>query len=101
MEIKAVGSQNYQSYDSPKKSAAPPAVAEKPAEITTLSTDEVDAEIAELKSRRADLQQTLKISRNDNLQRQLSQIENELRVKDNDEYRRQHAKIVSGVDFQV
>ena len=53
MEIGAVGSQNYNYAEIPKKiekNSAP--VKEKSETQTTLSTDEVDAEIEELKKRR-------------------------------------------------
>ena len=100
MEIKAVGSQNYQSYNAPKKIEPPPAE-EKSADTTTLSTDEVDSEIEDLKLQRAKLKNSLKISGDEDLQKQLTQIENELRLKDNDEYRKAHAKIIGGVDFTI
>ena len=102
MEIGAVGSQNYNYAEIPKKiekNSAP--VKEKSETQTTLSTDEVDAEIEKLKKCRLELKKNLQTSSEENLQKELAQIENELRLKDNDEYRKQHAKIISGVDLKV
>ena len=102
MEIGAIGSQNYNYSEIPKKvekNSAP--VEEKSETQTTMSTDEVDAEIEELKKRRLELKKNLQTSSDENLQKELSQIENELRLKDNDEYRKQHAKIISNIDLKV
>ena len=102
MEIGAVGSQNYNYVEIPKKIEKNSAPAEEKSETQmTLSTDEVDEEIEELKNRRAELKKSLQTSGDENLQKELKQIENELRLKDNDEYRKQHAKIISGVDLKV
>ena len=64
-----------------------------PKKSTTLSTDKVDAEIRKLKLRKAQLEQQITTAANPNadLQRQLTQIDNELRLKDNDTYRKQNA----------
>ena len=103
MEIGAVGSQNYNYAEIPKKveknSVEP--VEEKSETQTTMSTDKVDAEIDELKNRRLELKKSLQTSSDENLQKELQQIENELRLKDNDEYRKSHAKIISGVDLKI
>lgn len=63
----------------------------------TVNTDTVDGEIKSLKEKKAQIEQQI-IKAEDNteqqykLERQLQQIENELRAKDNDSYRRQHAE---------
>ncbi|MCB6202478.1 hypothetical protein [Extibacter muris] len=65
--------------------------------VCTVNTDKVDAEIKSLKEKKAQIEQQI-IKAEDNteqqykLERQLQQIENELRAKDNDSYRRQHAE---------
>ena len=105
MEINAVKNQNYQNYnDIPKKiekSSENESVEEKSKTKTTISTDEVDSEIKELKSKRLELKKSLQLSYDENLQKKLNQIENELKLKDNDEYRKQHSKIISGIDINV
>jgi len=102
MEIGAIGSQNYNYAEIPKKvEKISEPVEEKSETQTTMSTDEVDAEIEELKKRRLELKKSLQTSCDENLQKELSQVENELRLKDNDEYRKQHAKIISGVDLKI
>lgn len=71
-------------------------------DLMTASTDKVDAEIAQLKNRRAQLMKKISSQEpNENLQRQLTQLENELRQKDNDAYRRQHAQFSAGVDITI
>lgn len=99
MEIGSIG-QNFSSYNEiPKKKSEP--AEEKSAEKTTISTDEVDKEIEDLKSRRMELKKSLRASGDENLQTELTQVENELRLKDNDEYRKSHAKVFSAVDLKV
>ncbi len=64
---------------------------EVPAETTTGNTDAVDREIKALKERRAALQKQLRGADEESaaeISRKLEQIENELMLKDNDEYRR-------------
>ena len=104
VEINAIGSHNYQNYsDIPKKvekSSSEP-IEEKSESKTTLSPDEVDAEIEKLKSKRIELKKSLQLSNDEDLQKQLNKIENELRLKNNDDYRKQHAKIISGVDLKI
>lgn len=65
-------------------------------EKCTMNTDKVDEEIRQLKKRKEDLSKELQHAADDpkkreKLQRELSQVEQELRVKDTDSYRRQHA----------
>lgn len=67
-------------------------------EEVTASTDKVDAEIKKLKEKKAKLEQEIARAQDDpekleKLQKQLDQVENELRVKDTDSYRRQHMQI--------
>ena len=71
-------------------------------ELTKAATDKVDAEIQQLKNKKAQLEQKISSAQNPdaNLQKQLAQIENELRQKDNDTYRKTHAKF-SSVDITI
>lgn len=61
------------------------------------STDEVDREIKRLKEKKEKLEAKLDRetdeTRREALERQLAQVEDELRQKDNDSYRRQHTKV--------
>lgn len=63
----------------------------------TGSTDRVDREIKKLKEKKEQLQKRLRTASDpqetENLKQQLIQVENELRAKDNDTYRRQHMDI--------
>lgn len=69
---------------------------------STISTDKVDAEIKLLKNKKAQLEQKISAQAdNPDLQHQLTQIENELRQKDNDTYRRQHTDFSTGVDIMI
>ena len=66
------------------------------AETTTTNTDKVDREIKRLKEKREQLEQQLASAdpqAAEALERQLAQVESELRQKDNDTYRRQNAVI--------
>ena len=104
MEINSISNSNYQNYnDIPKKvenlkNDEPSQDSEK---MLTLSTDDVDSEIEDLKSQRLKLKNAIKTSDDEKLQEQLNRIENELRLKDNDEYRKQHAKVISGIDLKI
>lgn len=87
-------------YDGPEKPAAEPAPAGKqegrPVNQTTMNTDEVDREIERLKKKAEDLEKRLGQAQGperDRLEKQLKQTQGELDRKDNDAYRRQHAKI--------
>ncbi len=61
------------------------------------NTDAVDREIKRLKEKKAKLEQQLNAETDEQkrkqLQSQLSQVENELRQKDTDAYRRQHTQV--------
>lgn len=89
----------------PAKEAAPTSSPPEPAvEVCIASTDKVDGEIEGLKAKAAQLSQQLAGAdpfRQDELAKQLAQVEDELRQKDNDTYRRQHAVFSSGVDLKV
>lgn len=66
-------------------------------ERCTVSTERVDAEIRKLKQRAADLEQQIARAADDpdkqeKLQRQLTQVENQIQRKDSDSYRRQNAE---------
>ena len=62
--------------------------------LTTADTGGVDRELQSLREKRDRLEQQLNAAANpvraEQLERQLSQVEQELRQKDNDAYRRQH-----------
>lgn len=69
----------------------------KKAERCIGNTDEVDREIRKLKKKRDQLKQQLAQAKEDpekeaKIQKQLAQVENELKMKDNEGYRRQHTK---------
>lgn len=74
-----------------------------PEKVTKASTDKADAEIKQLKNKKAHLEQQIASSQNPSadLQKQLALIENELRQKDNDTWRKQHAKFSTGVDITI
>ena len=98
MDIQAVGANNFyqpQPAPAPKKDSSE--------EVTVASTDKVDAEIERLKAKQTQLLQKISSTRNPDadLQRQLAQIENELRQKDNDTYRRQHTEFSTGIDIKA
>lgn len=68
---------------------------------TTVNTDQVDQEIERLKEERAGLQQELQGAAGDEskeaqLKQQLAQLDAELKMKDNDTYRKQHASVTEG-----
>ena len=99
MDIQAVGANNFyqpQPAPAPKKDSSSE-------EVTVASTDKVDAEIERLKAKEAQLLQKISSTQNPDadLQRQLAQIENELRLKDNDTYRRQHTEFSTGIDIKA
>jgi len=84
--------------EAPEK-AAPPG-GERGAERCTCNTDKVDRELEKLRKKRAELEKQL-ASETDGakageLERKLSQAENELRQKDNDAYRRRRAVFTEG-----
>ena len=76
--------------------AAPQKGGKKP-ETCTVNTDQVDREIKKLKEKRKELQQRIQREQDPDkkrqLEKQLSQIESELKRKDNDNYRKQHMKV--------
>lgn len=68
---------------------------ERPEEKWEGNTDQVDREIEKLKKKKEELEQRLGTETDEakirELERRLAQVERELRQKDNDTYRRQHA----------
>lgn len=71
------------------------------AQKCTVNTDKVDAEIKKLKKEKASIEKQLAKAGNDPIQqrklyRELQQIEGELKMKDNDSYRKQHAEYTQG-----
>ncbi|MBR4153285.1 MAG: hypothetical protein IKT98_10055 [Selenomonadaceae bacterium] len=65
-----------------------------PKKSSKISTDKVDAEIKLLKNKKAQLEQKITAQTdNPDLQRQLARLEDELRQKDNDTYRKQHSTV--------
>lgn len=79
--------------EAPEKAA--PSGGDREAERCTCNTDKVDRELEKLREKRADLEKQLNSESDEGkareLERKLSQVENELRQKDNDTYRRQHS----------
>ena len=75
----------------------------KQADVVTISTDKVDGELSALRNKKAQLTQSLRGAggTDSDLQKELAQVENELREKDNDAYRRQNADVRQGVDIQA
>lgn len=67
------------------------------AETCTTNTDKVDREIEKLKEERDRLEQQIRTTKapdkTEDLKRQLTRLENELRQKDNDAYRRQNSVV--------
>jgi len=65
------------------------------AESCTCNTDKVDREVEKLKKKREELERQIRSvtdgARIRELEQELAQVEGELRRKDNDSYRRQHA----------
>lgn len=84
-------------FDAPEDES--PAARGKPsgkAEQTTTNTDRVDRELEKLRAEQEKLSGQLRTASPEDaekLQKRLSQLENELRQKDNDSYRRAHAVI--------
>ncbi len=82
--------------DGPEKTS-PNKSEEKEAKTCIGSTDKVDREISKLKAKLAGLEKKLSQSKDNpmeqaELEKQITEIENELRVKDTDSYRRQHSE---------
>ena len=86
-------------FDAPEDGPAPGRAATSSgdkARRTTMNTDWVDREIEKLRAQREKLVRQLRSAAPEQagrLQKRLSQLENELRQKDNDTYRRAHAVI--------
>lgn len=81
--------------DSPDQDAKGPEQKEEPEELWQCDTGKVDREIEQLKKKRQELEQQLHTETGEagikDLNRQLAQVEQELKQKDNDTYRKQHA----------
>ena len=78
--------------------AKPQTEGEKPTIVkTTGNTDKVDREIEKLKQTQAQLEQKIAAAKKpedkEALESQLAQVKAELKLKDNDTYRRQHMEI--------
>lgn len=95
MKKSAEGGLSKPSEKTPKEAGPAKGEQGKAAETSTANTDQVDREIKELKEKREQLEKKIRTTKDpekaDDLERQLSQIENELLQKDNDAYRRQNA----------
>ena len=87
--------------DDDKKNLAGSLKKKNKSSVTVAKTDKVDAEIRLLKNRKLKLEQQLSTLANPDadLQKQLAQIENELRQKDNDTYRKARSKFSTGIDI--
>lgn len=76
--------------------AAPPSKEARKKETLTGDTDAVDREIEKLKKEQQELKRKIRTEKDTEkkqaLKQKLTQIENELRMKDNDTYRRQHTR---------
>ena len=73
---------------------------EKKNSKTKASTNKVDAEIKQLKNKEAQLEQKISSEPNSaDLKRQLALIEDKLRKKDNDTYRKAHTNFSNGIDI--
>jgi len=95
-------------FDAPEDEAKGPEKAEKSPqapekskdgkeESCTVNTDKVDREIKRLKEKRDCLEREISMAEDEpdkraELEKQLAQVENELRIKDNDAYRKQHSE---------
>ena len=115
MSIQGIHQATSPNHFSPQNSVMPRSQSEdtnsiqaepdKAAEVCIASTDKVDGEIERLKAKEAQLSEQLGASDNPakkgDLERQLAEIQNELRQKDNDTYRRQNTQFTSGIDLQV
>lgn len=84
----------------PKASAAPKAPKDEPeketSNVTTMDTGDVDREIEQLRKKVEDLKAQADKAEGpeaEKLERQLRQAQSELQKKDNDSYRRSHAKV--------
>ena len=79
-----------------KKPEGPEEDPEEKAEEVTCNTDKVDREIEKLKRKKARLKQQIEGEpdgeKKEDLERELEQVEAELKQKDNDTYRMQHAE---------
>lgn len=77
----------------------------KAEEVCVASTNKVDEEISRLKARETQISQKLGATSDPAqrafLEQELAQIENEIRQKDNDTYRRQNTEFSSGIDIQA
>ena len=83
-------------FDQPEKAPASKDAKGKPVSVTTTDTDQVDREIERARKKVEDLQNQASQAQGpqrERLERQLKQAQSELERKDNDAYRRQHAKI--------
>lgn len=89
-------------FDDPERdegadSLEPKAAGDKKEETYRGSTDQVDREIKALKQEKEQLKQRINSetdeAKREELKAKLAQVENELRQKDNDAYRRQHMTV--------
>lgn len=98
-ELPEVASDQNKDGEEPEKEDGPEKSGDKKKGIwVTANTDKVDAEIKKLKEEKQQLEQQLKRVHDDedkrkDLEKRLSQVEAELREKDNDAYRKQHLTI--------
>lgn len=81
--------------EEPAQGAKGPQKKEDKEKRCVCNTDKVDREIEKLKKKQEELEQRINTeqdeTRRQDLERQLAQVERELREKDNDSYRRQHS----------
>jgi len=84
--------------EAPEKAA--PSGGGRKAERCICNTDKVDRELEKLREKRAEVEKRLASETDEakagDLERRLAQVENELRQKDNDAYRRSHSVFTEG-----
>ena len=82
----------------PQTAPESPGSPKKPEEKWMGNTDKVDREIEKLKEKKKEQEQQIRAASGDEqkaraLDKELAQVENELRQKDNDAYRKQHSSM--------
>ena len=97
----SIGQSGEKSFSKDEKTRLAGRLPEK--EVTKANTNKVDAEIQKLKIKKAQLKQKISSTQNPDadLQKQLAQIENELRQKDNDTYRKARTQFSTGIDIKA
>ena len=87
--------------DEPKKVSKDDPKEETKSTKCTVDTDKVDREVEKLKKKQSEIEQQIARAQDnpeeaEKLRKQLDQVNQELKMKDNDTYRRQHAQYTQG-----